>query len=505
MQDVKFSIKKQYAIVFGVLFASLVLLMYIVNAVALGRVYESHKKRTLISVFNRFDNVASQDGFNEDFEDEMRRLASMYNLDIVMINPDMEPVIITDSDAGRVMRHILDFVFKGVDESKVLIKRDNFEIISVRDDIMDLEYIELWGTLSNGYFISLRTPFESIRESAHIANQLTLIVGSVCILICVIIIRIVTRKITMPIMNLVQISERMTQLDFREKYVTKRKKETEVDVLGDHINMLSNALEVTISDLKSANVQLQHDINAKIDAEEKQREFVTNVSHELKTPIALIQGYAEGLKDCVNDDEESREYYCDVIIDEAQRMNKLVKSLLELDQIESGIQETVTDHFDIVEVIYNCASNMEILCKQKGVELILPERTAIMVWADEFKIEQIISNYLSNALNHVSGDMVVRVSAEIKDQVVRVKVFNTGNPIPEESLEHLWEKFYKVDKARTREYGGSGIGLSIVRAIMESMGRDYGVENYDNGVEFWFEADASTTLPATEVQTAAEI
>lgn len=500
MQGVKLSIKKQYTITFGLLFAALVILMFVANALALGKVYEGNKKRTLISVYNRIDDVASRDELNnEKFVDEMRRTASMYNLDIVIMNPDMEPVVISENDSRRVMKHVMDYVFRGAEGSRVLIHRDNFDVISTKDDVMQLEFIELWGMLSNGYVISLRTPFESIRESAQIANQLTLIVGTICIVFCVVFISIVSRKITMPIMNLVLISEKMTQLDFKEKYVKKAKRDTEIDVLGDHINKLSSALESTISDLKSANVQLQHDIAEKISAEEKQKEFVDNVSHELKTPIALIQGYAEGLKDCVNDDDESREFYCDVIIDEAQKMNRLVKSLLELDMIENGSGETIIDHFDIIEVIYNCASSMDILCKQKNIKMILPDRNEIMVWADEAKIEQVICNYLSNAINHASGDMIIRVDAELRDETAVIKVFNTGEHIPEESLKYLWDKFYKVDKARTREYGGSGIGLSIVRAVMESLGGAYGVENVDDGVEFYFEVDASKSLPGNDI------
>lgn len=98
-------------------------------------------------------------------------------------------------------------------------------------------------------------------------------------------------------------------------------------------------------------------------------------------------------------------------------------------------------------------------------------------------------NYFTNAINYAGGEKIIDVKIQRTDDRVRVSVFNTGIPIPEESVAHLWEKFYKVDKARTREYGGSGIGLSIVKAIMESMNREYGVINYDNGVEFWFQLD----------------
>lgn len=98
-------------------------------------------------------------------------------------------------------------------------------------------------------------------------------------------------------------------------------------------------------------------------------------------------------------------------------------------------------------------------------------------------------NYFSNAVNHCSKEKIIVISLERREDNIRIGVFNTGEPIPEEAMPHLWEKFYKVDKARTREYGGSGVGLSIVKAIMESMNRAYGAENYTNGVLFWFELE----------------
>src|SRR5699024_8386408 len=129
----------------------------------------------------------------------------------------------------------------------------------------------------------------------------------------------------------------------------------------------------------------------------------------------------------------------------------------------------------------------EILAKQKEVQIQMNTSEPVYVWADEFKIEQVVRNYISNALNHVDENCIVEIRIEEVEEKVRVSVFNSGNPIPEEDIGHIWDKFYKVDKAHTREYGGNGIGLSIVKAIMESFHQKYGVKNYENGVKFWFE------------------
>lgn len=295
---------------------------------------------------------------------------------------------------------------------------------------------------------------------------------------------------TEPILELTEISERMARLDFDAKYCGNSK--TEIALLGNNINELSNTLEVTISELKTANNELQKDIEHKNEIDEMRKEFLASVSHELKTPIALIQGYAEGLKEGINDDAESREFYCDVIIDEAAKMNNMVKKLLTLNQLEFGNDIVSMERFDIVALIKNYIQSAEILTKQKGIQVRFENPPgAVYVWADEFKIEEVFGNYFSNAINYAAGDKIIDVRLIRMDHKVRVSVFNTGEPIPEESLLYLWEKFYKVDKARTREYGGNGIGLSIVRAIMESMNHDYGVINYDNGVAFWFELETN--------------
>lgn len=300
---------------------------------------------------------------------------------------------------------------------------------------------------------------------------------------------LVSNRITEPISELTQISEQMIHPDFDAKYQGKSK--TEIALLGDNINKLSETLEHTISELKTANNELQNDIENKNKIDEMRKEFLSNVSHELKTPIALIQGYAEGLKEGINDDEENKDFYCDVIIDEASKMNEMVKKLLTLNHPEFGNDPITMERFNIVEVIKTYLHSADILLKQNGITIKFEQEEPVYVWADEFKTEEVLGNYFSNALNHCSKEKVIHMKLTQGENCVRVSVFNTGEPIPEECVPHLWEKFYKVDKARTREYGGSGVGLSIVKAIMESMNQRYGVVNYDNGVEFWFELATS--------------
>ena len=257
------------------------------------------------------------------------------------------------------------------------------------------------------------------------------------------------------------------------------------------MNTLSEKLKETIGELKTANNELQKDIEEKIRIDEARKEFIANVSHELKTPIALIQGYAEGLTEGMAEDPESRDYYCEVIQDEAGKMNKMVKQLLTLTALEFGNDKPVMEQFDLVTLINGVLSSAKIFLQQKGAQVFFDASEPVMVWADEFKIEEVVTNYLNNAMNHLDGEKRIEIRLERNDKEVKVTIFNTGQNIPEEDLGKLWTKFYKVDKARTRAYGGSGIGLSIVKAIMDSHNKACGVQNVKDGVEFWFTLDCS--------------
>lgn len=285
-----------------------------------------------------------------------------------------------------------------------------------------------------------------------------------------------------------EVANRMTHLDFDAKVGVKTNDEFEV--LGDSMNELSEKLESTIADLKAANLELQKDIEKKEQIDEMRKEFLSHVSHELKTPIALIQGYAEGLKENISEDEESKDFYCDVIADEAQKMNVMVKKLLTLNQIEFGNTQLSLQRFDICQMIRNKIQASQILFLKKNNVVEFAENGPVYVWADEFMIEEVFSNYLSNALNHVAQDGNIRIWLERINSDIRVHVYNDGHQIPEKDIDKLWIKFYKVDKARTREYGGNGIGLSIVAATMNAHGKAYGVENKEKGVDFYFDLDA---------------
>ncbi len=499
------SLKKQISILFIGLLLLSIFSITLINGLFLEKYYVSRK----VEVLEEAKEVLSQmdlddilkydtdsddesDETAEEIPDEIERSSSRNNLTWIIVNEENSGYYYWgEYNMSKMLRSKLFGYMNDLDQdmehSHVIRTTDTCTIWQVHDRFAGMEYVECWGQFDNGYYFLIRSPLESIKESASISNNFYFAVGAVIVILSGLVILVVTSRITRPISELTKLSERMSDLDFDARYQSRAG--NEIDVLGDNFNKMSRKLESTISELKSANNKLQKDIEDKIKIDEMRKEFLDNVSHELKTPIALIQGYAEGLNENISDDPESRAFYCEVIMDEASKMNKLVKNLLTLNQLESGNDAPVMERFDIVSLIRGVLGSMHIIIEQKEADVIFEETEPVYVWADEFKIEEVVTNYTSNALNHLDGERKVEIKVLRESDCVKITVFNTGTPIPEEDLPNLWNKFYKVDKARTREYGGSGIGLSIVKAIVEGMNQKYGVHNYDNGVEFWFTLD----------------
>lgn len=486
----KYSIRRQFATIFCLLMMGTILLCWFINGTFLEKFYLNNKQKNMASAYQIINKASNEGSINsEAFDIEMQKICEKNNISFIILDTASRTLKTSTHDYENLSRRLLDNLFdrETMPIVSVLESYDNYEMRITMEARTQTELLEMWGILDNGNLFLLLSPLESIRESVKLANRFLAYVGIGSAIFSSIIILWVSGKITRPIMELAKISERMKHLDFNARYAGKSK--TEVAILGKNINELSGTLEKTISELKSANNELQKDIEKKNELDAMRREFLANVSHELKTPIALIQGYAEGLKEGISDDEESRDYYCEVIMDEASKMNNIVKKLLTLNQLEFGNEIITMERFDVVALIRNYLQSAELLCKQKNIKVIINNQSPLYVWADEVMVEEIFSNYFSNAMNHVMGEMVIDIKAETIGEVIRVTVFNTGDAIPEENLPYIWDKFYKVDKARTREYGGSGVGLSIVKAMMESLNQHYGVSNYDNGVAFWFELE----------------
>lgn len=423
----------------------------------------------------------------------IRNFSDSANVSVLIIDNSTEDATVysTSRDTKFLKDRVDRYIFGWAKEKyTILEENEQYKIQKTYDPQRESMYLESWGFFTdNSTAFIMSAPLSSVGESVRLANQFLLYVGIIAAAIGGLVIYLTARQISKPIYRLSNLSERMSNLDFEAKYEPEKHEMEEIQVLGNSMNTLSERLEETISELKSANNQLTKDIEEKTKIDEMRKEFIANVSHELKTPIALIQGYAEGLQEGMGEEKESRDYYCDVIVDEANKMNQMVKQLLTLSSLESGNDKPVMDRFNLTELIKGVVNASKILIEQNQIQVEFDDQTPVYVWADEFKIEQVVTNYLSNAIHHIDGEKKIIIRMIPENGLVRVSVFNTGTPIPEEAIPNLWTKFYKVDKARTRAYGGTGIGLSIVKAIMDAHNQQYGVKNWENGVEFWFTLD----------------
>lgn len=476
----KRSIKRRIAFTFIVLMVVTLVAVSLMQWLFLGRYYFDRKQETLVESWDMIngegDTVISND---------FRRFCATNSLTYAVVTPSLNYVASNSADsaglAGRLLGNLLG---KEEANTQVLRQTESYQVIKIYDRFISMDYLELWGRLDNGNYYIVRCPITSIEDSVTQSNQFYIYIGCVMVLASAVVIWLLTRRIVKPIQELTGISKRMAALDFEARYTSGG--EDEIGELGHNFNQMSDKLERAISELKSANARLQKDIEEKTQIDEMRQEFLSDVSHELKTPIALIQGYAEGLKENISDDAESRDFYCDVIIDESAKMNALVKKLLNLNQLEFGNDQLSMERFDLAELIRGVIQSSHILIEQKEAKILFQQQEPVYVWGDEFKIEEVVTNYLTNALNHLEGERVIEITCREKDGRVVTTVFNTGKPISEEDMDKIWVKFYKVDKARTREYGGSGIGLSIVRAIMDAHGQECHVKSYTNGVAFSF-------------------
>lgn len=533
----KHSIRFKITVLFAGIICILIVILLLFNITFSEKFYMQDKQEAMLNAYESIDDACNQYSSGSisdtDLRNNLEQVSTSKGISIIIVNSDWTTFYVSthgdemmlerlkksifnndifqgmpdksgsmqeqpdenrngDINAGKKTppEKIIDMSGNGASETRdILYQSDKYTVQKVYDSRLLDDYIELWGTLDNGNFILIRTPIQGIKDNVHISNTFITYIGIVTLIIGIIAAFVLSSYISKPIKQLSNIAERMSELDFDIKYDGKDK--GEIGLLGKSMNNMSQKLEENISQLKTANLELQRDIDKKEKLEKMRTDFLSNVSHELKTPIALIQGYAEGLKEGITDDPESMDFYCSVIMDEAAKMNNMVKRLLTLNQIEFGEDELVMERFDINELVKSVVNANELRATQKNLSItydILD--TPLYVWADEYKVEEVVTNYLSNAINHCCNENIIKIKVgHIDKDNVRVSVFNTGNNIPEADIEHIWEKFYKVDKARTREYGGNGIGLSIVKAIVESMGKTCGVNNLSDGVEFWFDLD----------------
>ncbi|MBJ8097303.1 HAMP domain-containing protein [Bacillus cereus group sp. N11] len=290
-----------------------------------------------------------------------------------------------------------------------------------------------------------------------------------------------SKIIVKPLIKINRVTKKMANFDFSEKLPVTA--DDEIGGLSGSINTLSVNLKDRIDRLNVANTKLQQDIERERQLEKTRKEFISGVSHELKTPLSVIRSFAEGIQDGVSKDTT---YYTDVILEETENMNRLIVEMLELAKLESGTYKLEMTTFSIGELIQQIHTKLLFSMEEKQLQVDVDADTSIFVKANRSRIEQVVVNLLSNAIRYTPDGERIKVSVIETKDTVKVEIENTGNPIPEESLEKIWDRFYRLDASRSRHTGGTGLGLSIVKNILDLHHAKYGVYNTNNSVVFYF-------------------
>ncbi|MCR5523367.1 MAG: HAMP domain-containing histidine kinase [Clostridia bacterium] len=359
----------------------------------------------------------------------------------------------------------------------------NFEI--KKKLATNADYFIYHSEISTGDTVYLYTPVADVENIVETADRVYSVFSILILGLSGLLFLFISSKFTKPVEEINDVTKDMAALNFERKCENYGK--DEIGELGRSINILSNTLDSTLMDLKDKNAQLEKDIELRLALDNARKSFINNVSHELKTPIAIISGYAEALLEGISDNPQVIREYCGIINDESHKMNNLVLELLELSKLESKTSPFTPETFDIGESVAKIIDHLSIEFEKSGITVENSVPVPLDCYAQKDKIEIVINNYITNAISHCSGEKKITVSCAGAGECLRIEVFNTGEHIDEGDMAELWDSFYRADKAHGRSENRFGLGLSIVRSIMENHSCGYGVENADRGVKFYFD------------------
>jgi len=294
-----------------------------------------------------------------------------------------------------------------------------------------------------------------------------------------------SRMVSRPLIRLSRTSSRMAALDFTPDEGRAIRSHDEFGELSRNLDALGHNLDAALRKLSETNTELEHEVEEKVRAEELRKELIANISHELKTPLGIVKGFAEGLQDDVAADK--RERYLQLIVGETDRMNALIMDMLQLSRFEAKAIKLKTENLDIAVHVRSLLDSLTEQIESRHLKVRLIGEARLQVIADSRRIDQVLINLLSNAVRHAHEAREIRISLRRLDSAVaEIVIENDGDRIPTADLERIWEQFYRAERSRDRRSGGTGLGLAIVKHILELHDSDYEAVNTEKGVAFRF-------------------
>ena len=457
----KYSIKKQMIAIFIGLLACMVVALLVINMTFLEPYYIQNKEKSFREMYETLNQVAQDQSYSdEEVSSDVAKQAERNNLSFLIIDETTGNKYTHVYNQEMLFNQLLGYVInQSQQNAEILESTDAYQMLQAKDPWNETEYLVMWGNFEDGSQFLMRSPLESMRESAAISNRFLIYIGSVLILAAGALVWYFSKKLTDPIRELANLSDKMANLDFEAKYTSGGK--NEIGELGANFNRMSSRLESTISELKKANNSLLKDIEQKEKMEEMRNEFLGNVSHELKTPLTSISGYAEIMMNGLVRPEDVRGF-SERIYNEASRLIVLIEDIIRLSKLDEGGGEVEKEEVDLYALTREVCSRLAHKAEKHSVHVEVSGEPVSIVGIRQV-LNEMIYNICENAIeyNKPGGKVDVWVGSTLKG--VKVIVTDTGIGIPEDQQERIFERFYRVDKSHSKETGGTGLGLSIVK------------------------------------------
>lgn len=486
--------KRLFTITFSLLLG-LMAITFIFQTFFFESFYESKKKLNLTKQTNRFASLYSTQ--IEDYEGmakALRIFENENNAKIGIFSSISQELLYLSDPSGKNSQDIKSLtqfcsdLLSNEFLKKEILSSGKSQTIIFTDRYSNGKKIGVMSPMSlyskNDSIVVSIASIQPIQEASDVIREFYSYIFVGFVFISILLSFVYSNLISKPLIKINNVAKKMSKMNFKEKCVIDR--EDEIGNLASTLNFLSTNLDGALQDLKEKNKKLEEDIEKERSLELMRKDFVDSVSHELKTPIGIIEGYAEGLKDGIVSGDDAL-IYLETIIDESKKMSILVSNMLDLSRLESGVIKPNFEIFNINRLIKNLVNKFKIEAKENGLNLTFNENTEYSyVNADRFKMEQVLTNLITNAIKYTPiGNNIIVSIYKVKDDF-QISVTNYGAQIDNGEIDKLFNKFYRIDKARNRSKNSTGLGLSIVKNLLDIHGFHYSLNNIDNGVQFRF-------------------
>ena len=457
----------------GFSFAMLTLLGFLL-VVLIKPYYRNDRINTIGTISTTIEELLLKDNVTESDIDNTARLVAGNNVCTIIYNENGKEIYSSDSLGQLCMlnKKVLvgeeTYIIKNEPDKFIeTIKNSNPFTMNLNSDLTGTEML-LYGeqfknNLAN-YYLVINTPLEPVESYINFIMHQYLYIGVFIIIISFVVAFFLAKRISSPIVRMKNEANKLADGDYNVEFKSNSFSE---------INDLATTLDDATQKLSQVN--------------DLRKDLVANVSHDIKTPLTIIQTYAEMIQDISGDDPEKRNEHLDVIIKETEYLNKLVTDMSELSKLQSGNIEISRANFDLKECTQKVIELLNQLLVEKNIKL-NTNMDDCVIYADEIKMSQVIYNFLSNAIKHSNDNSEITININDSEESVRLEVIDNGEGISEEALPYIWDRYYKVDKNFNRNVNSTGLGLAIAKAILEAHKAKYGVESKINeGSKFYFE------------------